>query len=176
MGFVLSHISRLGDEEASGMETPVGADRKAFEKILLSPAKGPRTREPHKPGNLYSRQISQKKTVAPPPAQPFPQPRLSGEPRPSLSPGYKKELSQIAPSCQSRIRGDWVITPPPPQSVEILGSLSLHLYPVVKLHNSPNCWGGIRRLTGDSGISPSPSSNRLTSAVVSVDINLQSSL
>lgn len=63
---------RLGDEEASGMETPVGADRKAPEKILLSPAKGPRTREPHKPGNLYSSQISQKK--------------LWLHPQPSLSP------------------------------------------------------------------------------------------
>ncbi|XP_030884849.1 uncharacterized protein LOC102734480 [Leptonychotes weddellii] len=143
LGFVLPHISRLGDEEAGNQETPTGADRKAPKKILLSLTKEPRKGEPHKPGSLHSSQISQKKRIKPPPGQPFPQPRLSGEPRLSLSPGYK-ELSQMAPSCQSSIREDWVITPPPPQSVEILGSLSFHPDPVVMRHNSPNCWAGIR--------------------------------
>jgi len=49
LGFVLPHISRLGDEEAGNQETPTGADKKAPKKILLSLTKEPRKGEPHKP-------------------------------------------------------------------------------------------------------------------------------
>lgn len=178
----LPQISRLGDEEAGNLGTPMGADRKAPKKILLSLAKGPRKREPqkpHKPGSLYSSQISQKKLWL------HPQPSLSSsqdevESLDLHSPGYK-ELFQIAPSCQCSIREDRVITLLPSQSVEILGSLSFHLDPVVMRHNSPNCRGvGYqRRLTGNSGLWPSPSSSRVPSTVwrpKHEEIFLQSSL